>query len=89
MALAINTLPLTSGDRLTRREFERRYEAMPENFKAELIEGVVLRCQQPQLLIAQPRSAATAGIRPLPIECVAIPAPGGIHAQQHTDLLAK
>lgn len=41
MALAINILPLTSGDRLTRREFERRYEAMPENFKAELIEGVV------------------------------------------------
>lgn len=32
---------LTSGDRLTRREFERRYEAMPENFSAELIEGVV------------------------------------------------
>jgi Uma2 family endonuclease len=41
MSLAINILPLTSGDRLTRREFERRYEAMPENFKAELIEGVV------------------------------------------------
>ena len=41
MALAINILPLTSGDRLTRREFERRYAAMPENFKAELIEGVV------------------------------------------------
>ncbi|MEP7187847.1 MAG: Uma2 family endonuclease [Roseiflexaceae bacterium] len=41
MALAINILPLTSGDRLTRREFERRYQAMPENFKAELIEGVV------------------------------------------------
>jgi Uma2 family endonuclease len=41
MALAINILPVTSGDRLTRREFERRYAAMPENFKAELIEGVV------------------------------------------------
>jgi Uma2 family endonuclease len=41
MALAINIPPLTSGDRLTRREFERRYEAMPEDFKAELIEGVV------------------------------------------------
>src|SRR6266536_3276576 len=40
-ALTINILSLTSGDRLTRREFERRYEAMPENFKAELIEGVV------------------------------------------------
>jgi Uma2 family endonuclease len=33
--------PLESGDRLTRTEFERRYEATPENFKAELIEGVV------------------------------------------------
>lgn len=33
--------PLASGDRLTRVEFERRYQATPENFKAELIEGVV------------------------------------------------
>src|SRR5688500_18837798 len=33
--------PLESGDRLTRAEFERRYEAMPEQVKAELIEGVV------------------------------------------------
>ena len=34
-------LPLQNGDRLTRDEFERRYEAMPELKKAELIEGVV------------------------------------------------
>jgi Uma2 family endonuclease len=33
--------PLESGDRLTRAEFERRYRATPEDFKAELIEGVV------------------------------------------------
>ena len=33
--------PLESGDRLTRREFERRYHAMPHIKKAELIEGVV------------------------------------------------
>lgn len=33
--------PLESGDRLTRNEFERRYEAMPHVKKAELIEGVV------------------------------------------------
>lgn len=33
--------PLESGDRLTRHEFERRYEAMPHLKKAELIEGVV------------------------------------------------
>ncbi|MGE0682304.1 MAG: Uma2 family endonuclease [Candidatus Binatia bacterium] len=35
------TPPLENGDRLTRPEFERRYEAMPELKKAELIEGVV------------------------------------------------
>src|SRR5262245_50844381 len=33
--------PLENGDRLTREEFERRYEAMPHLKKAELIEGVV------------------------------------------------
>ncbi len=33
--------PLESGDRLTRPEFERRYEALPHVKKAELIEGVV------------------------------------------------
>jgi len=33
--------PLESGDRLTRREFERRYGAAPSIKKAELIEGVV------------------------------------------------
>jgi Uma2 family endonuclease len=33
--------PLESGDRLTRPEFERRYQAMPNLKKAELIEGVV------------------------------------------------
>jgi hypothetical protein len=33
--------PLQNGDRLTRAEFERRYDAMPELQKAELLEGVV------------------------------------------------
>jgi Uma2 family endonuclease len=32
---------LENGDRLTRAEFERRYEAIPHLKKAELIEGVV------------------------------------------------
>jgi Uma2 family endonuclease len=32
---------LEPGDHLTREEFERRYEAMPDLKKAELIEGVV------------------------------------------------
>ncbi|MGO9601536.1 MAG: Uma2 family endonuclease [Isosphaeraceae bacterium] len=52
--------PLENGDRLTRAEFERRYEAMPELKKAELIEGVVympspVRCShhgEPQNWIA-------------------------------------
>jgi Uma2 family endonuclease len=33
--------PLEPGDRISRAEFERRYEAMPQLKKAELIEGVV------------------------------------------------
>ncbi|MFB2938152.1 Uma2 family endonuclease [Aerosakkonemataceae cyanobacterium BLCC-F154] len=33
--------PLENGDKLTRVEFERRYSAMPNVKKAELIEGVV------------------------------------------------
>ena len=33
--------PLENGDRLTQKEFHRRYEAMPEDVKAELIKGVV------------------------------------------------
>jgi len=32
---------LENGDRLSRAEFERRYQRMPEVKKAELIEGVV------------------------------------------------
>jgi hypothetical protein len=37
-------LPLENGDRITRAEFERRYDAMPHLKKAELIEGIALRC---------------------------------------------
>jgi hypothetical protein len=33
--------PLENGDRLSRDEFERRYSAMPNVKKAELIEGIV------------------------------------------------
>ena len=35
------TIPLENGDRLNRYEFERRYSAMPNLKKAELIEGIV------------------------------------------------
>ena len=34
-------VPLENGDRLTRREFERRYAERPDIKKAELIEGIV------------------------------------------------
>ncbi|MBE9075845.1 Uma2 family endonuclease [Romeria aff. gracilis LEGE 07310] len=40
-AAAVNLPCLESGDHLTRHEFERRYHAMPDLKKAELIEGVV------------------------------------------------
>src|SRR5262245_57889254 len=39
--LNVTIPPLEPGDRLTRAEFERRYDAMPNLKKAELIEGVV------------------------------------------------
>ncbi|GAA6618781.1 Uma2 family endonuclease [Scytonema sp. NUACC26] len=37
----LSILPLESGDKVTRAEFEQRYEAMPQVKKAELIEGIV------------------------------------------------
>lgn len=40
-AVPPTVLPFNAGDRLSRAEFERRYEAHPEIKKAELIEGVV------------------------------------------------
>ncbi|MEB3308971.1 MAG: Uma2 family endonuclease [Snowella sp.] len=38
---AISIPPLENGDILTREEYERRYSAMPNLKKAELIEGIV------------------------------------------------
>ena len=40
-ATALLVPPLQDGDRLSAAEFERRYDAMPELKKAELIDGVV------------------------------------------------
>ncbi|MBN1992364.1 MAG: Uma2 family endonuclease [Anaerolineae bacterium] len=37
----MDPLPLENGARLSRAEFERRYKAMPQLKKAELVEGVV------------------------------------------------
>lgn len=39
--IELDTPPLEAGDRLVRAEFERRWKAMPDVKKAELIEGVV------------------------------------------------
>jgi len=41
MTSSLSIPPLENGDRLTRKEFERRYHAMPDVKKAELIEGEV------------------------------------------------
>ncbi|TRU68244.1 MAG: Uma2 family endonuclease [Microcystis viridis Mv_BB_P_19951000_S69] len=41
MAASLTIPPLENGDKLTRWEFERRYQAMPHLKKAELIEGIV------------------------------------------------
>jgi Uma2 family endonuclease len=38
---SITTLPLENGDRLSQHEFERRYGAMPQVKKADLVEGTV------------------------------------------------
>ena len=37
--------PLENGDRLTRSDFEQRYDAMPYVKKAELIEGIAEQSQ--------------------------------------------
>jgi hypothetical protein len=54
-------LRLENGDRLTRAEFERRYQGMPDVKKAELIEGIVyiappVRTQHHGRLHAMPTS---------------------------------
>ncbi len=49
--------PLESGDRLTRAEFERRYEATPEKFKAELIEGMVYVASPVRVFHGTPHAA--------------------------------
>ncbi len=56
-ARSIPIPPLESGDRLTRAEFERRYEATPEQFKAELIEGVVYAASPVRTFHGKPHAA--------------------------------
>ena len=49
-------LPLENGDRLSRLEFERRYRAMPEVKKAELIEGRVYMASPVRIIHGQPHA---------------------------------
>lgn len=49
-------LPLENGDRLTRAEFERRYQTMPNLKKAELIEGVVYMGSPVRVIHGQPHA---------------------------------
>ncbi|WP_319421225.1 Uma2 family endonuclease [Pleurocapsa sp. FMAR1] len=49
-------LPLENGDRLSRLEFERRYRAMPELKKAELIEGRVYMASPVRIIHGQPHA---------------------------------
>lgn len=48
--------PLENGDRLSRAEFERRYEAMPHLKKAELIERVVYLTPRVRIHHAEPHA---------------------------------
>ena len=49
-------LPLKNGDRLSRTEFERRYLAMSEIKKAELIEGKVYMASPVRIIHGQPHA---------------------------------
>ena len=53
-----SALPLRSGERLVRREFERRYLANPDIKKAELVEGVT-QVQEPVRAYAHGRPHST------------------------------
>jgi Uma2 family endonuclease len=48
---------LESGDHLSRAEFERRYEAMPDLKKAELIEGVVYVASPVRVVHGRPHAS--------------------------------
>ena len=57
-------LPMENGDRLTRAEFERRYEAMPRLKKAELIEGVVYMGSPVRVIHGRPHASIMAWLSP-------------------------
>ena len=57
LSKSLNLPPLVNGDRLTRLEFERRYDAMPKVKKAELIEGVVYMASPRSFTHAKPHGS--------------------------------
>ena len=54
----VSVPPLETGDRLSRAEFERRFDAMPGLKKAELIEGIVYIPSPPRTLKLTIRTSA-------------------------------
>ena len=73
--------PLESGERLTRAEFERRYEADPDTKKAELIEGVVYMASPLSAIHGKPHASM---IGWLVAYCVATP---GIETLDNTTVV--
>ena len=63
-AAATERLELHSGDRMTREEFHRIYEQMPDDFEAELVGGTVY--------VSSPSSAGTAPIICLLAHCFSL-----------------
>jgi len=51
--------PLENGDYLTRAEYERRYDAMPEGVRAELIDGIVYMASPVSYRHSGPHSSLT------------------------------
>ena len=76
--------PLNAGDRLTRADFQRRYQAHPEINKAELIEGIVhIPTPVHFMLHSRPHSDIIAW---LGVYCAATPGVvGGDHATVRLD----
>jgi len=60
-------LPLENGDCLIRAEFERRYEAMPNLKKAELIEGVVYMGSPVRVIHGRPHASVIGWLSPYQI----------------------
>lgn len=60
MPLGLRSIDLESGDEMSREEFHRIYEQAPENFKAELIGGVVYVASPVRVSHGQPHALLSA-----------------------------